>query len=418
MNGEKKLRYEAGFIYLERRFTMFDPIADHQFTIDVTGRKKVILSVDGGGMRGAISIAMLAELETQTGKTCQQMFDLVAGTSTGAIIAVGLAMGMTANDILDSVYRRALPKAFLQANGLAGQIFSQFLHVLGVEESEFLTRLASHDLQYAYSLDPFLSELKPLVCNRKVSDLKLDKPKRPILFVTTKDILTGETAFIVNAGPGKDKFQHWPLSAVVATSGAAPVFFLPVMERFVDGGVGVYTNPCLAASIEAMEYIGKEGGFEDGKVIHVSLGTGYIDTKPTSEEIKNYNAIDWLRYVIMAGLGDGALQQVYATRAIYGEKSSKMPRMDFRRYNPLLSGDNVSRVLGIPLSNKPNPAELSLDSCGQEQVELMIDIGRAYARKLDWSAAHTLPWQTMGGQCDPAKVADIPTDWTGSPYAA
>src|SRR5262245_46631219 len=94
--------------------------SDKQFTIDSTGRKKVILSVDGGGMRGAISIAMLAELETQTGRTCQELFDMVAGTSTGAIIAVGLAVGMTANDILDEVYRQGLPKAFQQAadNGI------------------------------------------------------------------------------------------------------------------------------------------------------------------------------------------------------------------------------------------------------------------------------------------------------------
>ena len=42
--------------------------------------KKVILSLDGGGMRGMISIALLAELEKMTGKTCQQMFDMVAGT--------------------------------------------------------------------------------------------------------------------------------------------------------------------------------------------------------------------------------------------------------------------------------------------------------------------------------------------------
>ena len=65
--------------------------------------KKVILSIDGGGMRGMISIAMLAELERLTGKTCQQLFDMVAGTSTGAIIAAGIAIGMTAQQLLEVV---------------------------------------------------------------------------------------------------------------------------------------------------------------------------------------------------------------------------------------------------------------------------------------------------------------------------
>ena len=397
---------------------MSEPGDDQQFTIDPTGKKKVILSVDGGGMRGAISIAMLAELETQTGKTCQEMFDMVAGTSTGAIIAVGLAVGMTANDILDKVYRRGLPKAFEQAgdNGVIGHIFAQLLSLLGLDENEFILRLASHNFQYAYHLDPFLSELKPLVGSQKVGDLKLQNPKRPILFVTTKDMLTRDTSFIVSTGPGRDKFQNWPLPAVVASSGAAPVFFPPVISRFVDGGVGVYTNPCLAASIEAMEYIAKKGGFVDGNVVHISLGTGYVDTKPTLDEIRNYNAVDWLRYVIMESLNDGALQQVFSTRAIYGEKSSKKARMDFRRYNPLLTADNVSRILGIPLDGTINPAELGLNSCQNDQVELMIEIGRVYARQIDWSAQNTLPWQTTGGHCDPAKVADIPVDWAGSPY--
>src|SRR5262245_51228012 len=116
-------------------------------------------------MRGAIAIAMLAELEAQTGKTCQDMFDLVAGTSTGAIIAVGLAVGMTANDILQKVYREGLPKAFQIAGdtGFVGAVLGSVLKLLGLEDSAFLTRLAANDLQFAYPLKPFLEELRPLV---------------------------------------------------------------------------------------------------------------------------------------------------------------------------------------------------------------------------------------------------------------
>lgn len=392
---------------------------DKQYTIDPTGTKKVILSVDGGGMRGAISIAMLAELETQTGKTCQEIFDMVAGTSTGAIIAVGLAVGMTANDILDKVYRKGLPKAFRDAGEVgwvADKVFSPVLSLLGLKDNELYLRLLSHDMQYAYPLDPFLNELKPLVGSQTVGDLKLQNPKRPILFVTTKDTLTRDASFIVSAGPGKNKFKHWPLPAVVACSGAAPVFFPPVLDRFVDGGVGIYTNPCLAASVEAMEYIKQEGGFEPGKVIHISLGTGYIDEKPAPEEIRNYNALDWLRYVVTESLNDGALQQVFTTRAIYDKKNARRPSMDLRRYNPLLSVDNVSRILNISLEGKPDPSKLSLDSSSPEQVELMIEIGREYARAIDWSKKHLMPWDTTGGHNDPAKGNTFPANWKDTPY--
>ena len=72
--------------------------------------KKMILSVDGGGVRGIVTIAMLAELERQTEKTCTELFDMVAGTSTGAVIAAGIGLGISAQDLLQQVYRTRLPQ--------------------------------------------------------------------------------------------------------------------------------------------------------------------------------------------------------------------------------------------------------------------------------------------------------------------
>jgi uncharacterized protein len=74
--------------------------------------KKVLLSMDGGGMRGLISLGILAELEVMTGKPAYELFDMVGGTSTGAIIATGLGLRMTAEEILCEVYKKRLPKAF------------------------------------------------------------------------------------------------------------------------------------------------------------------------------------------------------------------------------------------------------------------------------------------------------------------
>lgn len=63
-----------------------------------------ILALDGGGIRGAYSAALLAEVEESTGKRFVDHFDLIAGTSTGGIIAIGLGLGLTASEIL-SFYR-------------------------------------------------------------------------------------------------------------------------------------------------------------------------------------------------------------------------------------------------------------------------------------------------------------------------
>ena len=59
-------------------------------------KKDVILSIDGGGMRGVIALAILCWLEEQTGKPAYQLFKLAGGTSTGAIICAGLGLGMSA----------------------------------------------------------------------------------------------------------------------------------------------------------------------------------------------------------------------------------------------------------------------------------------------------------------------------------
>ena len=70
-----------------------------------------ILSLDGGGIKGAFSAAVLAALEHDTGKAAADYFDLTTGTSTGGIIALGLGLGKTAQDIV-KFYREHGPTIF------------------------------------------------------------------------------------------------------------------------------------------------------------------------------------------------------------------------------------------------------------------------------------------------------------------
>ena len=55
-----------------------------------------VLSLDGGGIRGIVAATVLAKLEADLGVPAYEMFDLMVGTSTGGIIALGLSNGMTA----------------------------------------------------------------------------------------------------------------------------------------------------------------------------------------------------------------------------------------------------------------------------------------------------------------------------------
>jgi uncharacterized protein len=70
-----------------------------------------ILSIDGGGLKGALPIGFLARIEQVTGERIVNHFDLIAGTSTGGIIAIGLGLGIPAAEILD-LYRRDGPQIF------------------------------------------------------------------------------------------------------------------------------------------------------------------------------------------------------------------------------------------------------------------------------------------------------------------
>lgn len=346
--------------------------------------KKVILSIDGGGMRGTISIAMLAELERMTGKTCQQLFDMVAGTSTGAIIAAGIAIGMTAQQLLEVVYRDKLPKAFPK------------------QDLSFWLRYITGGLKYLYPLETFREALAPLAQGQKIRDIT-----HPIILLTTKDVRTSNTYYITNAGPGAATFADWPLSGAVAASGAAPIFFPPVAGNLVDGGVGVYGNPCLAAAIEAMEYIGAERGFTPGNVIEISLGTGYPTNERADGEADRYWLLDWIKYIIIAGMDEAQIQQAFNVRAIYRDQ------MDFRRYNPLLTRENLETNLGILTEGRPNPSELGLDSFAPEQIALMEDIGRVYAHHIDWTKENQMPWDTVGGH---GKPRALPVNWAATNY--
>lgn len=340
--------------------------------------KKTILSIDGGGMRGIIPLAMLIYLEEMTGKPAYELFDMVGGTSTGAIIGAGLGLGMSARQIMDDVYKNRLRKAF------------------GPTSPIFLLQFLLTGLRHFYKIEPFLEAMGPLAVGKTVSDIK-----KPIILFTTKDIRSSNTYYITNQGPGASKFADWPLPGAVAASGAAPIFFPPILGNLIDGGVGAFGNPCLATSIEAVEYI----GMKEEDILHISLGTGFVSNERDEGAGAKFWLKQWLEYIFLENIDDAALQQVYLNRIVYKQ-------MDFRRYNPSLKQEDVRDVLEV--DNKGvNPEGLTLDSRDMKQLDLMEAIGYAYAGKVDWLMPRALPWDTPGGHAQPGYT---PTEWKDTVY--
>src|ERR1700733_13667113 len=77
------------------------------FPLETIPQVRRILTIDGGGIKGVFPAAFIAEMEEQLGDRIANYFDMIAGTSTGGIIALALGLGMTGQEILDLYSKNA-----------------------------------------------------------------------------------------------------------------------------------------------------------------------------------------------------------------------------------------------------------------------------------------------------------------------
>jgi predicted acylesterase/phospholipase RssA len=248
---------------------------------------KRILALDGGGLRGIVTLGYLKRIEDilkarhggRDGFRLCHYFDLIAGTSTGSIIAAAMALGMSVDELTD-IYMRLGKEVFRRSSWRKGILRARYDH----------KELTKH-LKRVFGADTTLGS----------PDLKTG------LLVMTKRMDTGSPWPLGNnpkgryfrAGP-KDTWisnKDYPLWKVVRASTAAPSFFDPeeitissrkgfstVKGSFVDGGVSPFNNPTLQAFMYAT-MSGYGVGWDAGadKLLVVSLGTGRGDPgkKPT-----------------------------------------------------------------------------------------------------------------------------------------
>lgn len=206
-------------------------------------REVRILSLDGGGYLGLAGAAFLAELERHFGVTCHSSFDLFCGTSTGAIIALALASGKTAREVVDlykgfgpKVFRNPLPgsRKIRWAKGLFTSLYGN-----GALQS------ALHEAFGDQTLGSILAKGKYVVI--------------PAFCLTTGK----PRIFKTDHGEGLTRHNQYPIREVALASSAAPVY-LPVvelpspldgrMERYCDGGVFA-NHPALLGMSEALYHL-------------------------------------------------------------------------------------------------------------------------------------------------------------------
>jgi predicted acylesterase/phospholipase RssA len=264
-------------------------------------RSKRLLSIDGGGLCGLIPAEALILIEKQLDEiTGSQLplcdrFDLIGGTSTGAILAAGLSLGLKAEQLRDFYLNFG--------KGIFSKVFFpiRFWH--------------------SYPSEPLEGHLKEVFGeNTTLGSSKL----RTQILIVSKNATLGTTWFFTNNRQGKyfNTNAAIPLWQIVRASSAAPTFFPPQKIKvpddlgqvhnfeFVDGGVSSYNNPSLQLFLEATDpqyNFGWPTGTD--KIVLLSLGTGFGSITIDEGKASGFNLLDWARYCVKGLLGDANLQQ-------------------------------------------------------------------------------------------------------------
>ena len=214
------------------------------------------LAIDGGGIRGLIPALVLAEIERRTARPIASLFDLIAGTSTGGIIACALTMPtpMTAEEVADiyvkdgpKIFNRTLLKTITSVGGLRDEVYDK----RGTDE----------------------------VMQRHFGSVKLGEATTRVL-VTVYDVQAREPLVLRSTTDPDVTMAH----ASYATS-AAPMYFEPIRvgERtLIDGGMFA-TNPAMYAYVEA----------DPRPELLLALGTGRQTRPLPYADVKDWGKWEW-----------------------------------------------------------------------------------------------------------------------------
>jgi len=257
-----------------------------------------VLSIDGGGIRGIIPAMVLTEVERRTGKPISSLFDLIAGTSTGGIIALGL----TKPDENRAPEYSAQEIAELYS-GRGEKIFSSSI---------------LHQLSSAWGL---LDEKYPATEVEKVFDdyfgeARLKDALTNVL-VTSFEIELRSPWFFRNTEAKKRPEYDFPMKKVARATSAAPTYFEPLRLEgegkdkgkhwaLVDGGVYA-NNPAMCALADARTAHGADD------VLVFSLGTGEPTEGLPWKDAKDWGLVGWARPlldIVFEGVSDTVGYQI------------------------------------------------------------------------------------------------------------
>jgi patatin-like phospholipase/acyl hydrolase len=251
-----------------------------------------VLAIDGGGIRGLIPSLVLAELERRAGRQTFELFDVIAGTSTGGILACALcAPDPLPAEQLVAIYEEEGPEIFDRS------VWQRIRSAEGLLDEKY------DDAALDGVLERFLA-------GKRLAD------SRPDLIVPTYDMGAPGPYFFKTSKARERPGEDFPLSVVARATAAAPTYFepLPVGERaLVDGGVFA-VNPAMSAFAEVLRF------HPAAEVVLLSLGTGQRTRKRRFADIDDWGLVEWARPLLDV-VFDGSSDAVdYQLRHVLGDE--------------------------------------------------------------------------------------------------
>ncbi|MDZ7958362.1 MAG: patatin-like phospholipase family protein [Aulosira sp. DedQUE10] len=271
-----------------------------------------ILSLDGGGMRGVITARILQEVEQQIrrqkGQSLNEYFDLIAGTSTGSILAAGISLGKTSAELIDLYVNKGKHIFPLKSKNRYKKL------------PPFLQQILEAFLPSKYSHEGLIKVLIDELGYRRIQDIE-----NPIILILAYDTLYRNTTFFTNCHPdlGYRWYDECYLWQLCVASASAPTFFPPYKlepvnkQKFgnwvfphIDGGVSA-NNPALAAlslimriSQSSDQLVSRETkrkykleNLQMEDIAILSIGTGQTGEPYQFEQINKWKPLDWAQHI-------------------------------------------------------------------------------------------------------------------------
>ncbi len=209
--------------------------------VEIPNGTRRILSIDGGGIKGVFPAAFLATLESGLKKPIGSYFDLIAGTSTGGILAIGLALGMRAETLL-KLYEDRGSKIFGQDQGA---VVTSVFRKMRAGRQFFTNKYNSNTLKMT---------LRKTFGDRRIGDAKT-RLMVPAWDSIARSVYIYKTAHHLRL---QHDYRCTVIDAAMATSAAPTYFQQHETEQLIgltDGGVWA-NNPTGLAVVEAIAVLG------------------------------------------------------------------------------------------------------------------------------------------------------------------